>query len=131
MKNHSLLIALFAFLLALVGCEKETRNFSVGPFEVNSKTGIATGQALGVEFAVAGASQAQTESKIGTPDYSSGRATITLAADVTIELKQLEDNKGIAFQCNGKKYPTLTKGDKVVIDEVRKVTINGTEQEGK
>ncbi len=133
MKHRAILAAFCTLVIALVGCERKTATFSVAPFEVNGDTGIATGEALGIDILVAGASEARLISsanlKPGEPAQSSGRAEITLADDVEIELEMIPGGRSIAFQLNGKKFGDLERGDEVVIDEDRNVAINGTQRE--
>lgn len=87
---------------------------------------MATGKdAFGIDFEVAGADRAESESEVhGNPKYSS-RAKITLADDLTIELVTKHEGKLVSFRLNRRNFGDLKRGDKVVIDEERNVTVNG------
>jgi uncharacterized protein (TIGR03067 family) len=101
---------------------------SSGPFRVDGNTGVATGNALGVDFVVAGATGVQTSNQLaaGKPENTSACLEITLAHDVIIRLEMLEADGPISFQLNGIDLGSLTAGDQVAIDDQRKVTVNGT-----
>jgi hypothetical protein len=101
---------------------------SAGPFQVDSNTGLATGQALGIDFEVMGASWAQLKADL-RPGQSHGRTEITLADDVMIQLEMFSEGSAITFKLNGNNFDDLEEGDKVVIDEDRNVTVNGTARE--
>ena len=127
MKHQVVIATLCCLLLALSSCQKETASssVSVGPFNVNSDTGMANGQAFGIDFKAAGVSGAEVTFELhGNPQYSS-RAEITLADDLNIELETVNEGNSVAFQLNGKKFGNLSKGDEVVIEEERNVTVNG------
>lgn len=100
---------------------------SSGPFKVDGKTGVATGHALGIDFVVAGATGVQTRNQVaaGKPKNSSASLEITLADDAIIRLEMLEAGGPISFHLNGSDIGSLKAGDKVAIDEQRKVTVNG------
>ena len=127
MKRPSTL-ALFCTLRALIGCESQSSSVSSGQFHVDSDTGRATGKALGTNFEVAGATRSQNVSQLvaGKPEHISARIEITFADDLTIRLEMLEGGGPISFKVNGNDFAALKKGDKVVIDENRNVTVNGT-----
>ena len=128
MKHQTIITTLCALLIALLGCERKTTYppVSDGSFSVNSDTGMATGKdAFGIDFEVAGADRAESESEVhGNPKYSS-RAKITLADDLTIELVTKHEGKLVSFRLNRRNFGDLKRGDKVVIDEERNVTVNG------
>jgi hypothetical protein len=48
-----------------------------------------------------------------------------LADDLTIELVTKDEGKLVNFRLNGRNFGDLKRGDKVVIDEERNVTVNG------
>jgi hypothetical protein len=127
--KRPLTLALFCtLLLAVIGCESQKSSVISGPFHVDSNTGRATGQALGVTFEVAGATGVRTVNQLaaGTPEHTSARIEITLADDLILRLEMLEGGGPISFKVNGSDFAALKKGDKVVIDENRNVTVNGT-----
>lgn len=128
MKHQTIITTLCALLLALLSCEGKTTYppVSDGAFSVNSDTGMATGNdAFGIDFEVAGADRAESKSELnGNPKYSS-RAEITLADDLTIELVTKDEGKLVNFRLNGRSFGDLKRGEKVVIDEERNVTVNG------
>ena len=128
MQHRSRLALSCTFLMALVGCERNESSLSAGPFKVNGTTGIATGQALGIDFEVAGATGVQSEWDL-KPGQSSGRVEVALADDGKIQVELLSGGRPITFQLNGTNYGTLEVGDKVVIDEDRNVTVNDTRRE--
>lgn len=130
MKYRAGLITLCVVFFSLVGCDREATPFTVGPFDVNSDTGVATGNALGVDFAVAGASGARLESGPGKVP-GSGRAGITLADDLKIDLEMAEGGETITFLMNGKEFGDLEKGDKVEIDQARNVKVNDTARQSR
>lgn len=129
--KHQVVLTIFCILLlALPSCQKGTASssVSVGPFNVNSDTGMANGQAFGIDFKAAGASRAEVSFELhGNPQHSS-LAEITLAQDLNIELETMNDGNSVAFQLNGTKIGNLAKGDEVVIEEDRNVTVNGEER---
>jgi hypothetical protein len=86
MRNQLTLALLGVLLVALVGCQAETTSVISGPFHVNSNTGRATGQALGIHFEVFGATRAKTKDvlKAGRPEHTSAQIEITLADDAVI-----------------------------------------------
>lgn len=125
MKYHTRLTMFCAILLSVIGCEKKSPPVSVGPFDVNRDTGVATGEAFGIHFNVEGASLGETQSNLsGNPHYSSP-AEITLGEDLKIKLETMNEGTSVAFQLNGRKFGSLGKGDEVVIDKARNVTVNG------
>jgi hypothetical protein len=127
MKHQTIITTLCALLLGLLGCERKTiYPVSDGSFSVNSDTGMATGKdAFGIDFEVVGADRAESKSEVhGNPKYSS-RAEITLADDLTIELVTKDEGKLVNLRLNGRNFGDLKRGDKVVIDEERNVTVNG------
>ena len=126
MKLHTIIASLCALLFALVSCgRKTTSTTSVGPFNVDGDTGMATGQAFGIGFKAAGATGAEVTSNLSGSNQSSSRAEITLADDLKIALETAEEGDSVAFQLNGKKLGNLEKGDEVTIGEDRDVTVNG------
>jgi hypothetical protein len=127
MKQQIAVATFCVLLLALASCREETAfsSVSVGPFHVNDDTGMGNGQALGVDFEVAGASRAEVTFDLSTNPQRSSRAEITLADDLKIELETRNEGNSVAFELNGKKFGNLAKGDEVVIDEERNVTVNG------
>lgn len=127
MKPNTILFALCVLLLSLPGCNRRTvtTSASVAAFNVNSDTGVATGQALGIEFIAAGASGAAITSKASGSPESSSRMEIALADDLKIDLETMEEGKSVAFQMNGKSYGHLKTGDKVEIGKDRSVMVNG------
>ncbi|MEZ5431230.1 MAG: hypothetical protein R3F31_08645 [Verrucomicrobiales bacterium] len=72
MKYHTRLTMFCAILLSVIGCEKKSPPVSVGPFDVNRDTGVATGEAFGIHFNVEGAS-------LGKPNRTSP-VTLTIRA---------------------------------------------------
>lgn len=129
MRHQAILALLCGIGAALVACKSKPADFSVGPFDVDGDTGIATGRAMGVDFSVAGASEAEVRFdanlKPGEPDKTSGNAEITLADDLRIELEMTEGGRSVGFRLNGKEMGDLEPGDRVVIDADKGVTING------
>ena len=45
--------------------------------------------------------------------------------DLKIKLETMNEGTSVAFQLNGRKFGSLGKGDEVVIDKARNVTVNG------
>ena len=127
MKHRSILALSCTLLMVLVGCERKAASLSAGPFKVDGTTGIATGQALGIDFEVAGATGVQSEADL-KPGQSYGRVEFVLADDVKIQLEMPSGGRPITFQLNGTDYGKLEVGDKVVIDEDRNVTVNDTKR---
>jgi hypothetical protein len=127
MKAKTILFTLCMLLLSLPGCNRKTvtTSASVASFSVNSDTGVATGQAFGIEFQAAGASGAAITSKAGGSPGSSSHMEIALADDLKIGLETRDDGNLVAFQINGKSFGNLKKGDKVEIAEDRSVMVNG------
>jgi hypothetical protein len=125
--KHPLTLALFGTLTALIGCDSQSSSVSSGQFHVDSDTGRATGQALGINFEVAGATRTQNLSELvaGKPEHTSAQIEITFADDLIIRLEMLEEGGPISFKVNGNDFAALKKGDKVVIAENRNVTVNG------
>lgn len=130
MKNILSFVMFGILLTSIVGCESQTSSVTSGPFHVDSDTGQATGEALGIHFEVAGANRAHNVSQLsaGEPEQTSGRTEITLADDLIIQLEMLEADGPISFNVNGSDFAALKRGDQVVIDEDRNVTVNGTKQ---
>jgi hypothetical protein len=126
--KHPLTLALFGTLTALIGCDSQSSSVSTRQFHVDSDTGRATGQALGINFEVAGATQTQNASQLvaGKPEHTSAQIEITFADDLIIRLEMLEEGGPISFRVNGNDFAALKKGDQVVIDENRNTTVNGT-----
>lgn len=125
MKRQTLLVTFCAILLSVVGCERKAAPVAVGPFDVNSETGMATGQALGIAFQVAGASGAEVTSDLSGSPQSSSRAEITLADDLKIKLQAMDEGNSVRFELNGKNFGNLERGDKVEIEKDRSVVVNG------
>ena len=125
MKHQTLLVTFCAILLSVVGCERKAAPVAVGPFHVNSETGMATGQALGIEFKVAGASGAEVTSDLSGSPQSSSRVEITLADDLKIKLQAMDEGNSVSFELNGKNFGNLERGDKVEIEKDRSVVVNG------
>ncbi len=96
---------------------------------MNSDTGVATGKdAFGIDFEVAGATRASSRFELhGNTKYSSW-AEITLADDLRIRLATRDEGSLVTFQLNGRNFGDLKRGDQVVIDEERNVTVNGVPQ---
>ena len=113
-------------IMTLLGCQKHTAppTVSVGSFHVNSNTGFADGQAFGINFKAKGASRAKVNFNLSGNPKQSSSSTITLADDLKIELQTMDEGKSVAFQLNGREICNLAKGDEVVIDEERNVTVN-------
>jgi hypothetical protein len=130
MKQQIAIVTCCVLLLALPSCQKRTASSSVsaGAFNVNSDTGMANGQAFGIEFRAAGCSSAEVKCDIQGNTQFSSRAEISLADDLKIELETMDDGNSVAFQLNGKKIGNLAKGDEVVIEEDRNVTVNGEDR---
>ena len=118
---------LILILAALPACERQaaTSPVSSGPFTVNSDTGVATGEALGITFRVMGATGAEATSEVSGSPQSASRAEITLAEDLKIGLETMAGGDGVALQVNGKRFGLLAKGDEVAIDQDRAVKVNG------
>ncbi len=119
--------------MTLLGCQKQTAppTVSVGSFHVNSNTGFADGQAFGINFKAKRASRAKVNFNLSGNPKQSSSSTITLADDLKIELQTMDEGKSVAFQLNGRKICNLAKGDEVIVDEDRNVTVNrnaGAEQ---
>ena len=131
MKYLLTLILLSILLTPLVGCQEPTTSISSGSFNVSGNTGLATGQALGIDFEVAGATGVQSKAmlKAGKPEHTSGQTQITLADDVVIQLEVLKGGSTISFQLNGTDFGELKEGDKVVIDKDRNVMVNGSHRQ--
>ncbi len=125
MKHQTLLVTFCALLLLVAGCEKPAAPVTTGPFNVNSETGMATGQALGIDFNVAGADGAKVKSDLSGSPESSSRAEITLADDLKINLQTMDEGKSVRFELNGTDFGNLEKGDKVEIAKDRSVMVNG------
>lgn len=127
MKQQITIAAFCVLLFALSGCQEQAGNTSVavGPFSVNSDTGLADGQAFGIEFEAMGASKSEVKFMLSGNSQDSSNASITLADDLHIKLKTMNEGKSVAFQLNGKEICNLAPGDKVVINEERNVTVNG------
>lgn len=130
MKHRTIIATLCAILLALPGCERTAAPGTVGPFDVNGGTGVATGQAFGIEFKVSGASKAEVTSGLsGNPRYSS-RAEITLADDLRIARETVGEGNSVTLQLNGKEFGDLERGDEVVIEADRSVMVSGERRIG-
>ena len=125
MKYQTLLATFCAILFSVVGCEKRFRDAKVGSFDVNSNTGIATGQAFGIEFKAEGASRVETKSQLGTSQEFSSQAEINLADDLKIKLQTKIKSESVAFELNGKSFGDLKAADKVEIAKDRSVMVNG------
>ena len=120
------IIATTCVLLALNGCEqKPVTSAAVGPFNVNSETGTATGQAFGIEFNVTGASGAEVTSDLSGSPKSPSQAMITLADDLKINLATTNEGNSVTFELNGTHFGSLERGDKVEIEKSRNVIVNG------
>lgn len=120
-------MAALCVLLALPGCKEQAAptSVTVGPFRVNRDTGLADGQAFGVDFQAMGASSSEVEFKLSGNSQHSSSTSITLGDDLKIELRTMKQGSSVAFQLNGKEVCNLARGDQVVIDEERNVTVNG------
>ena len=120
-----MIAAVCTLLLATLGCGNNATPVNVGPFSVDSDTGVATGQAFGIEFNATRGTKVEIIS--GTLDASgtSQRAAITLADDLRIELQSVDGANSATFQLNGRDLGILQTGDEVAIDEQRNVTVNG------
>ena len=129
MNDRSILALSCTLLMALIGCQKQKVSLFVGPFNVDSDTGLATGQALGIDFEVSGASEVKSKWDLKAGVQSYGWTEITLADDLTFQLEKLSNDSAITFKLNGRDFGNLDEGDKVVIDEGRKVTVNGATRE--
>jgi hypothetical protein len=127
MKHQTIIATLCVLLFALLGCEQKaaTSSPSVGPFDVNSDSGRATGKVFGVDFEVAGASRAEVDFQLSGAAQSSSRAEITLADDLKIELVTKNDGDAGNFQMNGERFGVVERGDQVTINADRKVAVNG------
>lgn len=126
MKPQLLPISFCALLLSLLGCEnKQTAPVTSGPFTVNSDTGIATGQVLGIDLKAAGADGAKVKSDLSGAPQSPSQAHITLADDLKLKLQTIDEGKSISLELNGKPFGNLAKGDKLEIAKDRSVTVNG------
>ncbi len=125
MKYRTILATFCAILLAVVGCERKETPVAVGPFNVSRDTGVATGQAFGIEFNVEGASGAEIKSDLSGSPKSSSRTEITLADDLKIKLQTINEGKSVTFELNGKNFGDLKRGDKVEIEKSRNVLVNG------
>lgn len=125
MKIPAILPAFFAILISLVGCERRATPVTVGPFEVNSETGVATGKAFVIEFNVAGATGADVTSELAGSPESTSRAEITLADDLKINLQTTEGCNAVTFELNDHSFGALERGSKVEIETDRSVMVNG------
>ena len=128
MKYQKPIIPLCALLLALVGCEKKAATLPVsdGTWTVNHDTGMATGKdAFGIDFEMAGATKVESKFDLSGNPENSSRVEVALADDLEIELVTMNGGDIVAFHLNGRKFGNLKRGDKVVIDEERNVTVNG------
>lgn len=126
MKYQTMLATFCAILLSVVGCEKGFRNVSAVPsFHVNSDTGLATGQAFGIEFKAEGATGVETKFELSASQESASQAEITLADDLKIKLLTKIKSESVAFELNGKSFGDLEKGAVVAIAKDRSVTVNG------
>lgn len=125
-----ILISTFCFLLfALTSCKdgSSSNSIAVGPFEVDSETGMGRGQAFGIDFEVAGATRSQVKFDLhGTPGTSS-KAEIIFADDRKIELETSDGGESVMFKYNGEEVGSLKKGDQVEISEEGVVTTNSSE----
>lgn len=128
MKHQTFLATFCAILLSVMGYETSAAPVAVGPFHVNSETRMATGQAFGIDFKVAGASRAEVTSDISGSPTSSSRAEITLADDLKIKLQTMAKGQSVTFDLNGKSFGNLERGDKVEIGKGRSVMVNGRER---
>lgn len=129
--KQTLALAISGIVLAsLLGCVGEKTSISSGSFHVDSNTGLAIGEALGIEFEVANATGVHTVSQLsaGKPEHTSAQLEIKLAEDLTIRLEMLEAGGPVSLEVNDVEITTLNAGDRVVIDEDRNVTVNGTLQ---
>ena len=124
MKHRSIIAAVCTLLVAIAGCGNDATPVDVGPFSVDGDTGVATGQAFGIEFNAAQATGVELTSGTLNESGTSQRAQITLAADLRIELQTVDGAAGFTFQLNGRDFGTLQTGDAVAIDEERNVTVN-------
>lgn len=131
MKRNATPAILCFLLLTAFGCQQQvstalsSSTVSVGPFSVDSESGLADGQAFGVDFKAMGASSVSVKFNLSGNPAQSSVSTIKLADDLSIELQTISDGDLVDFRLNGTKICDLEKGDKVVIDEERNVTVNG------
>lgn len=109
----------------MVGCDRKETPFTVGPFDVNGKTGVATGHAFGIEFNVEGAPGAEIKSNLSGSPESSSRTEITFAEDLRINLETMNEGESVTFELNGKNLGDLERGDKVEIEKSRNMLVNG------
>lgn len=121
------IIALFCAFMVLQGCDKEeiVTPAKFGPFNVNTDTGVATGQAFGIKFNMAGATGAEFKTRLTGAVKIPSWAEITLAEDLKFRLETMIGSSSVDFQFNGKNYGKLESGDKVEIDRSRNVMVNG------
>ena len=98
---------------------------NIGPFTVDSNTGLATGEVFGIDFEVAGATGASMKFDLSGAPKTSGHARVVLAPDLMIELKSTDESEAVSFELNGRDFGMLKEGDEVVIEEDGKVTENG------
>jgi hypothetical protein len=125
--KYKKIIAIFCALFALLGCDKEEilTPAKFGPFNVNTDTGVATGQAFGIEFSMVGATGAEFKTRLSGAVKIPSWAEITLAEDLKIRLQTIIGSTAVDFDFNGKNYGKLESGDKVEIDKSRNLIVNG------
>ena len=119
-------------LLTLVGCGGTPTPAippTAGDF-VKNNDGAGTARVFGIDFSVrVKAVSASTDDSIKAnfvdPEQSSARKRFTLGDDITIQLDSVDQSK-VRFLFNEQNFGTLNVGDKVVIDDERKVEVNGT-----
>lgn len=119
-------------LLALVGCSRPPTPPippTKGDF-VKNDNGVGTAQVFGIDFSVpANSSGASTDDSIDAkfvdPEQSHAKKRFTLGNDVTIQLDSVSESE-VRFVFNDQNFGTLKVGDKVVIDDEKKVEVNGT-----
>lgn len=71
---------------------------------MDSDKKVATGQALGIEFEVAGTSKVEVISgTLGPPNYGK-KAEIKFADDLRVELENADDETSATFRLNGKDF---------------------------
>lgn len=119
-------------LLSLAGCGASSTPripSTAGDF-VKNADGIGTARVFGIDFSVtAKSSGASTDDAMKAdfidPQQSSAKKRFALGDDITIQLDSVDESK-VRFQFKDQDFGILNVGDKVVIDEERKVKVNGS-----
>lgn len=133
--RHSIKIGMFLLTLLLAqGCNDSTSKvtFSSGDHLTNSR-GHGTGTVYGVKIEVidAGGNEVKTNQVIaeGTPADGGALKTVNTVTAIELGKVQLEIVKSstgeITVIIDGRGYGQVEPGDSVVVDEKRKVTVNG------